>query len=692
MWRRAFRAGLVLVLACASSPLLGLQTQVFRARVDLVELDVSVLDKNRKPVRGLTKADFTVLEDGKPQEVAVFEAIDVADPIQPPEWMREVSPDVTTNETRVSRLWVIALDDAMIPQVPFAIKASKQIVREIIERLSPDDLATVVLTADSRQAQDFTNDRVKLLATLDKYNPGNAVWMNPDPDTPKRDPDPDWGFRLGALRTLRSIVDAVSDVPHQRKALIWITPGIPHNLAIEPFEVPKLDPNMPLMAYKIQQHRIRELADDIFQSAKRANVPVYPIDPCGLGGIDACLSGLPFVTNRVKNSLDFVLTTARNTGGHAIINTNDFTPGVQSIFEENASYYSVGYYPTNAKPDGTLRRITVKVNRDDVDVRTRSGYFAPKPGDSAPRSAGQRLQRAAAGVVPVSDLPLRATAAPFAIPGSNRTAAVAIALGVRQPVPESAAKARSIVTTELLTNAFTTEGQLKGSQRHSARVTLREGAQGDAEYEALSRIDLPPGRYRLRLAAHHGDAGKTGTVMVDVVVPDFANEPASISGVVLGAVPGRPSAPRELMANVLPLVPSAQRDFTKSDRATALFYLYQNAGRPVLPASVEIRITDNTGAVLIRDPRTIAVDSFRAAEADARAAARSNMPGGKPTPGVAASAPARQASSTVRAAEVQYPLPLERLPIGRYLVTFDVNIGSVRLRRDLQFTVRASGK
>ena len=663
------------------------QAPTFRSRIDLVELDVSVLDKDRKPVRGLTRADFTVFEDGKPQDIKIFEPVDVPD-AQPPqvEWMRDVTPDVATNETKVTRLWVLAIDDAMIPQEPRIIADSKKIVRDIVDRFGPEDLATIVFTTDSRQAQDFTNDRTKLMATLDKFFPGNAAWTG-GPPGPVR-VDPDWLFQTGAILTLRNIMDALVAVPHSRKALIWVTPGIPQDFIIVPQKAPSGGADNPTMAGPMAQRRIIELAKEVFELSRRANVPIYPIDPCGLSGLAFYVSSRHGSPPSPGAAMEFIMTTALNTGGHAIVNTNDFTPGINSIFQENGSYYLVGYNPTNANADGRPRQINVKVNRKDVEVRTKSEYFAPKPGDGPPKNASETLVRATAAPVPVSELPLRATVAPFAIPGKTRLAAVAIALGVRQPVPDAAATERVTVATELRVTAFTTEGDNKGTQRSTAKVVLRAGAKGDADYEALSRLDLPPGRYRLRLAAHLESAAKTGTVMVDVIVPDFNREPASISGVVISATPGRPSAPRDLFSDVLPVTPTAQRLFEKSDRASALFDLYQIASKPMFPANVAVRIIDAQGVVVIKDFQTLGVDRFVAAPVPAASPTAPTIGGTKSIPAVSPRTRVDAALAILRTAEFRYPLPLDRLTTGRYLMTFEVMVGTVGLRRDVQFEVR----
>ena len=72
---------------------------------------------------------------------------------------------------------------------------------------------------------------------------------------------------------------------------------------------------------------------------------------------------------------EFLQTIAENSGGRAVINANSFDQGIAQMFRENSSYYLVGYQSTRPREDRSIRRIEVKVNRPDVDVRTRSAYF-----------------------------------------------------------------------------------------------------------------------------------------------------------------------------------------------------------------------------------------------------------------------------------------------------------------------------
>src|SRR3954451_14333442 len=87
---------------------------VFRGGTDLMQVDVSVLDGKRHPVRGLTAADFQVFEDGPPREVQAFTEVYLPDRTraQDASWMREVPQDVATNQATQEdgRLIVILLD------------------------------------------------------------------------------------------------------------------------------------------------------------------------------------------------------------------------------------------------------------------------------------------------------------------------------------------------------------------------------------------------------------------------------------------------------------------------------------------------------------------------------------------------------------------------------------------------------
>jgi hypothetical protein len=294
------------------------------------------------------------------------------------------------------------------------------------------------------------------------------------------------------------------------------------------------------------------------------------------------------------------------------------------------------------------------------------------------------------GILPMAGMPLRVAAAPFAVPG-QRLSAVTIVLGVTQPIPAAAANGRITETTELLTSAFTPEGDPRGAQRHTAKVMLRAGANGDAAYELLARIDLPAGRYRLRLAATNSTSGRTGSVFADVTVPDYSNIPFSASPLVLSATPGRVSAPKDLLTPLLPFVPTAEREFTKTDRVTALLRLYQSGQKPIDRAQVAISVRDSQDQVKASETQVIGVDRFTAAAQQVEApssapplptvAAR-----GRPTPG--AEAPDKFVNLALRTADVTYRIPVSTLAAGSYLLTFEATLGETTIRRDVRFQVR----
>ena len=161
---------------------------------------------------------------------------------------------------------------------------------------------------------------------------------------------------------------------------------------------------------------------------------------------------------------------------------------------------------------------------------------------------------------------------------------------------------------EVLANAFDLEGQSRSSERQTLEIS-RGG-----NVEVLSRLALAPGRYELRIGVQPGD-GLPGRVYASLEVPDFAGERISLSGLVLarddapppaGLPAGAPDYAREL-ANLLPVVPTAAREFSRSDRVTAFVRVYQGGGPR--PASVSARIVNDHDEIVLDE--TTAMDAER---------------------------------------------------------------------------------
>ena len=135
----------------------GKQLPTFRSTVEAVVLDVSVLDKDRNPIRGLKASDFTVIEDGKAQTITTFNAVDFQDPVPEPgaaAWTQEVPSDVSTNgDADNKRIVAIVMDDAS-PMPAVDVLRARATARKVIEALGPSDLACLVFREPGLSASD----------------------------------------------------------------------------------------------------------------------------------------------------------------------------------------------------------------------------------------------------------------------------------------------------------------------------------------------------------------------------------------------------------------------------------------------------------------------------------------------------------------------------------------------------------
>jgi VWFA-related protein len=650
---------------------------VFRARTDLIQVDVTVLDRDRRPVHGLTAKDFTVFEDGKPQPISAVIEMTASDPDAPADsWMRTVVPDVKVNNAEDGRVLLLVLDDARTPARavparngqpagPNPKDAVKEAAKAIVERLGPADLASVIFTLKNKHEQEFTNDRNRLFAAIEGF----------DPVASDRD-----GFNEArALDTYQAAAKLLGDIPNRRKAVILISAAAPAVLPLEVDPTRVMGPSgspgsrrsegQEQDAMKLKAEFIKQEA---LQWALHGNVTFYNINPTRMADLDVesakllepgAADGRPAASFGAPTSgpppppryydsqtvpryqLDQV------TGGFSIRRAEDFAAGVTQIFRETGSYYLIGYTNPERKDDGKLRRVEVRVNRPDLVARSRAGYFAPKKSDQTKYVSP--MWEAISGLLPAKDIAMRINATTFAIPG-KKEAGVAIAVGLREPVAPDGKPVPEVV--DVLTQAFTTNGDKRGLAQHTrAELTLLPNPRGESKYEVLTLLKLKPGRYHLRVSATSRMQARSGSIYHDLDIPDFAKAALSLSSVALTSTPALVIGPKEAVSSLLPLLPTTQREF-QGHRADAYFRIYQGGKSAIAPVDLTTRIVDTADRVVLMTTEVIDSDRF----------------------------------DKHRAAEHRFEVPTTTLPPGAYLLTFEAQIpGAAPVRQDLRFVVAA---
>jgi VWFA-related protein len=610
----------------------------FRSGVDVVRLDVSVLDRNRMPIRGLTAADFTVLEAGMPQPIVGFDAVDLPDQLRPRgSWMREVAPDVVTNRLDAQRVVVILLDDFGVPFEPSSVEFSKKIARAAIDQLGPADVAAVVYTLTRNEGQEFTTDRARLLAAVDRFSssaPRMEVPARLSSSAESRSqmspassrPAPSGACYLNdCLRmALRNAAEILSAWPGARKTLVLISPAqrgaSPQTLegAIENSDLTRT-----------------------FRAMQEANLNVYQFDPRGLE-----------VNRRVDDDFGMF---ADSTGGRAITATNTPWELVPQMFRENSSYYVIGFRSTNVTRDGRFRRVTVRVSRPGAEVRTRSGYYAPqleraaKPSKRPPPST---LDRAVAGGLPMGDLPVSLTVAPFAAAGLSGARATNKATLMVIAGLDAVDGGSDKDLVEVRTAAFRSDWKSAGSATQTLELSARS-ADERPHNDFASRLDLAPGRYEIRVAVNSAATGRTGSVYASVTIPDFSKEPIALSGVVLEHRTSMVRAGGDAIAS-LPVVPTSVRDFSSAERPTAFVRIYQGGKRPLAPVRVTARILNEEDRAVFEETSTIPAANFNA----------------------------------VRSTDYRLMLPLAGLDPGGYLLSIVAAAGPSSSQRDVRINVK----
>ena len=602
------------------------QQPTFRADVNYVEVDAVVTDAAGAFVHGLTAADFELFEDGQPMPIETFHEINV--PVERADRTltgKVVHADIASNAgAGDGRVYLLLLDD--LHTRPTASLRVRRTAREFVERyVGSNDLVAVLHTSGRADvSQDFTSNRSLVLRAVDGFMGRglNSAVMNRMEEYNRRvqdglgfEPrdirDNDGRERLQNARatfeTVRNLATYLASLSGRRKALLLFSEG----MDLESVEGDALSGAMSEM-----QDARRSMLEAI-GAATRANVHVYTIDPAGLssGGVgaetafvpsDAMASSLGVTTQALaterRNMRGTLRTIADQTGGVALVDTNNFADGFSRIARENSTYYLLGYYPAS-KRDGRFHNIDVRVKRAGLTVRARAGYHAPKAGGAAPKRSDDPLHALISGAVPSPGLPMR-----LAVPAFKHTkshARVWMALDVPPSVFRFEERA-GVAAEDLLIAYQVLEpgGKVAASSREDVLLRLRPETRAQVEksgFRVILPVEVKPGRYPVRVAARTANGAQQGSVFADLLVPDYFKGPLAWSDVALTSasqvrVPARPADPD--LAKTFPLMPAATRAFPSGDRLGVYAEAYDDGGGARRTVDLGAVVRDDTGRVV----------------------------------------------------------------------------------------------
>ena len=609
------RLAAILVLAAGSALSAGqagkpsTDAPTFKVQVDYVEVDTVVTDRNGTMVRDLRKEDFQVFEDGKPQSISAFSLVDI--PIEryerPLFASQPIEPDTSTNARPFDgRMYVAVIDDLHVYTGHTA--QVKNAARQFIERrLGANDLMAVVhVGAADSASQDFTSNKRLLLAAVDRtlgrqlesstvsrtnqYNLETSMDIRQQ-GTPVTDPleaeRADNARRT--LDTLRDVARWFADVHGRRKAILFFSEGIDYDIT-DVFN----HPNASLML---------DVTRETVAAATRGNVSIYAIDPRGISGqsdetieIGSFPDDTSLGIGEQSLHRDLLLSQAslrelgEETGGFAALNTNDFSRAFDRIVHDNSTYYVLAYYPPGGAKPGKVHTINVRVTRPGLTVRARKAYVTPKTAapveakssKNAPANVTKLMTPEIHGAldspIPISGLTLHVFAAPFKGEAPN----AAVMLGIDLVGRDLRLNTGDKVTVSYL--AADVQGKIRGGSTEALTVNLRPETKTRAVetgFRLVNRLDLPPGRYQIRVAAHDGGGGNVGSVLYSLDVPDFTKGPLTMSGIALTSALGAamPVAHMdEQLKAMMPVVPGASRAFAQNDERQTILDLYAEYG------------------------------------------------------------------------------------------------------------------
>jgi VWFA-related protein len=348
---------------------------VFRLSVSLVQVDAVVTDRKGRPVTSLGPADFQVFQDGKPQPVTAVAYVRTDDRYVDMTGAPELVV-VPRSPREARRIIGVVVDDSRMTFE--SIYRTRMGLRRFVDAdLQPDDLVTVVTTSGMRGTSwPFTFSRPELRAAVGRlrfslWNASAAGALEPLEHTFGLLPTPFERFReehfaVNALNRIADVIAAVRELPG-RKTLLLVSEG---------FSVSGLSDS-----------RVRDAMYGLVDRANRAGVVIYAVDPRGLvftglsaadsaGSASAMAQTMARRTDALRQTQDGLRYVAGQTGGFAVVNSNDMPRAFRRVMDDQRGYYLVGFQPSeDTFGDRRFRRVKVKVMGKGLRVRTRAGFY-----------------------------------------------------------------------------------------------------------------------------------------------------------------------------------------------------------------------------------------------------------------------------------------------------------------------------
>ncbi len=589
---------------------------VMKVQSELVLTNVIARDKKTgEVVKGLKASDFTILENGKPQKIDTFDFENVDQFVQQ-QPQTTVSGELTATALlnkaahpdpvalRDHRLIVMFFDlSSMQPDDLDRARCRQRRIGYVNKKMQPADLVALVSHWRRRSAwtQDFTADKAALLHGIGIYNGSEGQGFTPGSEGGGTDATSDDASsyvpddseynalntdrELYAIRTIAKSLERVD----QRKSLLYFSGGLTRN--------------------GIENEAALHAA---VSAAVHANISIYSVDSRGLQALPpvgdaskgslrgtSAYSGAAMQSQLNSNfsSQETMGTLAADTGGKAFFDSNDFAPAFQKIQADTSAYYILGYRSTNPAHDGAFRKLTVKVNRSDLQLEYRPGYYAPSDFQHSNATEDRELQltQQLQSDLQATDVSVYLQALYFRLDEGHFFIPVSIVVPGSQ-IPFIKNGDRDKATLDIDGIVKNGQGLTVGNVRDTVKLALDQSQQvqrKNIQYE--TGFTLVPGNYHLKFVVRENQTGLMGSFETDIQVPDFKKTPLKLSSVVLSSqqTPNAKAAknnPSPLVRDGVAWLPNVPHVFRQDQHLYVLYEVYDPAKNKTAPSGKPVRV------------------------------------------------------------------------------------------------------